>query len=157
MSLLLATFGVAVASALIPLINIEAYIAGIGALVANFGILPVSLVAGAGQTVGKIFWYEAGRSSLRWSYIKKKMESPGWKRRYDRLYQTTQRRPWMGMLLLFASAVTGFPPLAIMAVLAGQLRFHRIWFYGFTFVGRTIRFAIVLGGVAWIRRTGIVG
>lgn len=155
MRLLLATFGVAVASALFPLINIEAYIAGVGALVANYGILPVSLVAGAGQAVGKVLWYEVGRSSLHWSYIKKKMEAPSWKRRYERVYGMTQRRPWTGMALLFASAVTGFPPLAIMAVLAGQLRFHRAWFYALTFIGRTIRFVIVLGGIAWIRNTGL--
>jgi membrane protein DedA with SNARE-associated domain len=66
MGLLLTTFGVAVASALFPLINIEAYIAGVGALVETFGIWPVALVAGAGQAVGKILWYEVGRSSMNW-------------------------------------------------------------------------------------------
>ena len=64
MKLLLATFGVAVASALFPLINIEAYIAGVAALVDRFGIWPVSVVAGLCQAVGKVLWYEVGRSSM---------------------------------------------------------------------------------------------
>ncbi len=155
MKLLLATFGVAVASALFPLINIEAYIAGVAALVTTFGIWPVSLVAAAGQAVGKVFWYEVGRSSMKWSYIQKKMESPRWQVQYDRMKTRIDDRPWVGMALLFFSATLGFPPLAIMAVLAGQLRFNRFSFYVTTFVGRTLRFAAVLGGVSLLARSGL--
>jgi len=148
--LLLSTFGVGVASALIPIINIEAYIAAIGALVDSYGIWTVSLVAALGQAVGKLGWYEAGRTSMRWRPIQKKMSSPGWKRQYDRVKRRTDERPWLGIGLLFLSAVVGIPPLAIMAVLAGQLRFHRFWFFVTTFVGRTLRFAAVLGGVSYL-------
>lgn len=155
MRLLLATFGVAVASALFPLINIEAYIAGIGALVNQFGIWPVSVVAAAGQSVGKILWYEVGRSSMNWSYIRKKMDSDNWRRQYERLKARTDRQPWMGIVLLFASATIGFPPLAVMAVLAGQLHFNRFAFYLTTFVGRTLRFAAVLGGVSLLTHSGL--
>ena len=153
--LLLATFGVAVASALFPLINIEAYIAGIAALVDSYGIWTVSLVAAGGQLVGKIVWYEVGRSSLSWPYIQKKMAAPNWQRQYDKIKTRTDNRPWVGSALLFVSASLGFPPLAIMAVLAGQLRFHRLWFYLTTFVGRTLRFAAVLGGVSLITSSGL--
>ena len=133
-----------------PLINIEAYIAGVGALVDTYGIWPVAIVAGAGQAVGKILWYEVGRSSMNWSYIQKKMESPGWKRQYDKVKTRIDDRPWVGVALLFASALLGFPPLAIMAVFAGQLKFNPITFYVTVFVGRTLRFAAVLGGVEWL-------
>ncbi|MBA2445989.1 MAG: VTT domain-containing protein [Nocardioidaceae bacterium] len=150
MKLLLSTFGVGVASALIPIINIEAYIAAIAALVDSYGIWPVSVVAAVGQAVGKVCWYEAGRSSLHWRPIQKKMSSPGWQRQYDKVKRRTDDRPWMGMGLLFLSAVVGLPPLAIMAVLAGQLKFHRFWFFATTFVGRTLRFAAVLGGVSYL-------
>ncbi len=155
MKLLLATFGVAVASALIPVINIEAYIAGIAALVDSYGIWPVSLVAAAGQLVGKIIWYEVGAASMTWPYIQKKMASPQWQRQYEKVKARTDNRPWVGSGLLFVSATLGFPPLAIMAVLAGQLRFHRLWFYLTTFVGRTLRFAGVLGGVSLITHSGL--
>ncbi len=155
MKLLLATFGVAVASALFPLINIEAYIAGVAALVSTFGIWPVSMVAAAGQAVGKVVWYEVGRSSMSWPYIQKKMASPGWQRQYERVERRTHDRPLVGVALLFLSATFGFPPLAVMAVVAGQLRFHRVWFYATTFVGRTLRFAAVLGGVSLIAHSGL--
>lgn len=155
MTLLAATFGVAVASALFPLINIEAYIAGIGALVNQFGIWPVSIVAAAGQSVGKVLWYQVGRSSMNWSYIRKKMDSESWRRQYERLKLRTDAKPWTGIVLLFASATLGFPPLAVMAVLAGQLHFHRVWFYVTVFVGRTLRFAAVLGGVSLLVHSGL--
>ncbi|MBA2560539.1 MAG: VTT domain-containing protein [Propionibacteriales bacterium] len=157
MRLLLATFGVAVASALIPVINIEAYIAGIGALVTTFGVWPVSSVAAAGQTVGKAFWYEVGRTSMRWRYIQQKMESPRWQQQYEKMKTRVDDRPWVGMTLLFVSATLGVPPLAILAVLAGQLRFHRVWFYLTTLIGRTLRFAAVLGGVSLLERSGLFG
>jgi membrane protein YqaA with SNARE-associated domain len=155
MKWLLATFGVAVASALFPLINIEAYIAGIAAAGEVSGIWSVSVVAAAGQTFGKIFWYEIGRSSMKWKYIQKKMESPRWQAQYDKWTSRIDDRPWLGMALLFLSATLGVPPLAIMAVLAGQLHFHRLWFYVTTFVGRALRFAAVLGGVDLLTRSGI--
>jgi membrane protein YqaA with SNARE-associated domain len=153
--LLLATFGIAVASALFPLINIEAYIAGVAALVSSHGVWPVALVAAAGQVLGKAVWYEVGRSSMRWPYIQKKMAAAAWKRQYERVKARTDRQPWTGVVLLFLSATLGFPPLAIMAVLAGQLEFHRAWFYLTTFVGRTLRFAAVLGGIALLAHSDL--
>jgi membrane protein YqaA with SNARE-associated domain len=152
---LLATFGVAVASALFPLINIEAYIAGVAALRASVGVWDLSLVAAAGQAVGKVFWYEIGRTSMKWSYIQKKMESPRWQQQYNKWTERIDDRPWVGMALLFFSATLGFPPLAIMAVLAGQLHFNRFWFYLTTFVGRALRFAAVLGGVDLLKGSGL--
>jgi membrane protein YqaA with SNARE-associated domain len=154
--LLLATFGIAVASALFPLINIEAYIAGVAALVDSYGVWPVALVAAAGQVVGKAAWYEFGRSSMSWPYIQKKMAAARWQRQYERVKVRTDKRPWTGIALLFISATLGFPPLAVMAVLAGQLCFHRLRFYLTTFVGRTLRFAAVLGGISLLAHSGLV-
>ncbi len=54
------------------------------------------------------------------------------------------------MAILFVSASVGLPPLAIMAVIFGQLRFNRWWFCITTGAGRTLRFAAVLGGVSWL-------
>ena len=47
----------------------------------------------------------------------------------------------------FASAVTGFPPLAVIAVLAGTLRMNFPIFIVTVVAGRTIRFWLVLAGV----------
>jgi membrane protein YqaA with SNARE-associated domain len=155
MKVLLTTFAVAVASALIPIINIEAYLATVGALVDSYGIWTVSLIAALGQVIGKVFWYEVGRSSMNWSYIRNKMEAERWQQQYDKVRRRTHERPWVGISLLFFSATLGFPPLAVMAVLAGQLKFSRLWFYLTTFVGRTLRFAAVLGGMEWLAHSGL--
>ncbi len=150
MRLLLATFAMGVLSAVVPLINMEAYIAGIAALIGDINIWLVALVAGTGQAVGKIPWYEVSRRSMDWSYIRRKMENPDWARRYERIRTTTDQRPWIGMTLLFTSSLIAIPPLAITAVLAGQLRFNRLAFHATIIVGRTLQFAALLGGVAWL-------
>ncbi|MFY9914552.1 MAG: VTT domain-containing protein [Nocardioidaceae bacterium] len=150
MRLLLATFAMGVLSAVVPLINMEAYIAGIAALIGDINIWLVALVAGTGQAVGKIPWYEVSRRSMDWSYIRRKMANPDWARRYERIRTTTDQRPWIGMTLLFTSSLIAIPPLAITAVLAGQLRFNRLAFHATIIVGRTLQFAALLGGVAWL-------
>lgn len=145
------TFGVAMLSALCPLVNLELYMAGVGALGPTTGFWSVVLLAAAGQSLGKLFWYQVGRSSLNWSFIRRKIESPRWKNQFEKLKRKTEQRPWVGVGLVFASATAGLPPLAIMAVLTGQLHFSRVVFVATTFVGRTLRFAVVLGGVSWFR------
>ena len=150
MRLLLATFAMGVLSAVVPLVNMEAYIAGIAALIGELNIWVVALVAGIGQAVGKIPWYEVSRTSMSWGFIRRKMENPDWQRRYVKVKATTDNRPWMGFGLLFASSLIAIPPLALTAVLAGQLRFNRPAFYTAITVGRTLQFAALLGGVAWL-------
>jgi membrane protein YqaA with SNARE-associated domain len=150
MGLLLATFAMGVLSSLVPLINMETYVVGIGALIGDINIWLVAFVAGVGQSIGKIPWYEVSRRSMDWAYIKRKMEQPEWQRRYDKVKQTTDDRPWLGIALLFASSLIAIPPLAITAVLAGQLKFNRVAFHATIIVGRTLQFAALLGGVAWL-------
>ncbi len=150
MRLLLATFAMGVLSAVVPVINMEAYIAGVAATVGDLNIWLVALVGGTGQAVGKIPWYEVSRRSMDWAYIRRKMANPDWARRYERIKVTTDERPWIGMLLLFSSSLIAIPPLAITAVLAGQLQFSRLVFHTTIIVGRTLQFAALLGGVAWL-------
>jgi membrane protein YqaA with SNARE-associated domain len=118
--LLLATFGVGFVSALVPLVNMETYVVGVGIDVGIFGVWTVAITAAGGQTLGKAVWYEFGRTSMRWGYIQRKMDKPAWKRRYAKVKSRVDDRPWVGMLLLFASATLGFPPLVIMAVSPGR-------------------------------------
>lgn len=150
MRLLLATFAMGVVSAVFPLVNMEAYIAGIAALLGDINIWLIAVVAGIGQAVGKIPWYEVSRRSMSWSYVRRKMDNPDWQRRYERVRAITDDRPWVGIALLFASSLLAVPPLAITAVLAGQLQFNRVAFHTAIIVGRTLQFAALLGGVAWL-------
>ena len=149
--MMLTTFGVAILSALCPFVNLELYLAGVGVFGQAAGFWPLVAMAAAGQATGKLFWFQVGRSSMNWSFIRRKTESPRWKNQFDKVKRQTERRPWVGTALVLGSATVGLPPLAIMAVLSGQLHFNRLGFVATTFVGRTMRFAVLVGGVSWFR------
>ena len=155
MKVYVSTFLFAIASALLPILNVEAFVAGLSAIDQTSGLWLLSLTAGLGQAVGKVFWYEIGRSSMNWQYIRKKMEAPSWQARYDKVKAQVDRQPWTGFGVLFFSAVSGFPPLAVTAVVAGQLKLNRPWFYLLVTVGRTLRFALVIAGVDYLRHSSL--
>jgi membrane protein YqaA with SNARE-associated domain len=102
--------------------------------------------------LGKLVWYYLGANSLRWGWIRKKVETPKAQAKLELWRHRTNDRPVVGATLLLASAATGFPPFAIVAVLAGQLRMNVVLFLVVGVVGRTIRFAAFLGGAGWLSR-----
>lgn len=150
--LLLSTLLVGIVSALCPVVNLEVYVAGIGAIGKNFGLWSVAIAAAIGQTLGKLAWYQAGSSSMKWPFIARKMESPKWSGTFERVRTQFERRRWTGIVMVFLSSTIGLPPLAIMSVLCGQLRFGRVSFAAMVFLGRAARFATVLGGTSWLAR-----
>ena len=154
MNEVLSLFGIAFASALIPIINIEAYLGLRSAFVDMGDLWLLGLVAAVGQMVGKVIWFYLGASSLEWGWIKRRIEQPKQRARLDKWQERTESRPGFAASLVFVSAFTGFPPFAIVAVLAGQLRMHLIVFLVVGLVGRWLRFAAVLGGVEWLHRLG---
>ena len=150
MKLVIGTFFFSVASALLPILNVEAYLAAVALKVHNLSDWQLAAVGGAGQSVGKIFWYIAGRESLRIRRIRQKMETEKWQASYERWHERIVGRPVFAGAISFGSAVTGFPPLAVIAVLAGTLRMNFTLFLVTVFIGRTIRFWLVLAGVAML-------
>ncbi len=145
-----ALFLVAIASALVPLINIEAYL-GVRAAVASIGsIWLLGLVAASGQMIGKVAWYYLGASSLHWGWIRRKVEQPKNAARLETWRARTHQRPLVAGALLFVSASVGFPPFAIVSVLAGQLRMSLTLFLVLGLLGRWLRFVAVLGGAQWM-------
>ena len=150
MKLILGTFLFSVASALVPILNVEAYLAAVAIKAHNLSDWQLAAVGGAGQSVGKIVWYVAGTQSLRLSWIRKKMETEKWQLSYARWHERIVGRPVLAGAISFTSAVTGFPPLAVIAVLAGSLRMNFAIFLGTVLVGRTIRFWLVLAGVGML-------
>ena len=150
MKLVIGTFFFSVASALLPILNVEAYLAAVALKAHNLSDWQLAAVGGAGQSIGKIFWYVAGRESLRIRRIRQKMETEKWQASYERWHERIVGRPVFAGAISFGSAVTGFPPLAVIAVLAGTLRMNFPLFLGTVFVGRTIRFWLVLAGVAML-------
>lgn len=146
----LSLFGVSLASALVPLINIEVYLVGLAALRDSSGIWLLALIAGVGQMVGKVVWYYLGANALSWPWIAKRVDTPKGRASLEKWRTRTSDRPLLGASLVFVSAVTGFPPFAIVAVLAGQLRMNLTMFVVVGAVGRTLRFAAFLGGAGFL-------
>lgn len=148
--LLAATFGYCVVSALVPVVNAEAYVGGVAALMTGAGTWAVAAAAAGGQMVGKVVYYMLGRSSLNWRWIKKKTESERWKASFEKWQRRTGGNPWLAGGILLVSAFAGFPPFAIMSVIAGQVRVALPVFVAVGFVGRFARFASILGLVGWL-------
>jgi membrane protein YqaA with SNARE-associated domain len=147
---LLSLLGVAFASALIPLVNLEAYL-GVRASVADMNNLwLLGFVAGLGQMIGKVLWYYLGASALHWGWIRRKVEEPKAMARLEKWRTRTDEKPVLAGLLVFVSAFSGFPPFAIVAVLAGQLRMSLSLFFVLGLAGRCLRFSAVLGGAEWL-------
>lgn len=142
--------GVGVVSALVPLVNIEAVLGVRGSVAGVGSIWLLGFAAGLGQMFGKLVWYYLGASSLRWGWVRRRMETPKAAERLERWRRRTQERPVVAGGLVLVSAVSGFPPFAILAVLAGQLRMQVGLFFVLGLLGRWLRFAAVLGGAEWL-------
>lgn len=149
---LLAVLGVGIASALVPLINIEAYLGVRGAVADVQGLWVLAFAAAAGQMLGKTAWYFLGANALSWGWVRRKVETPKAVARLELWRGRVHERPVISGLLTFASAFSGFPPFAVLAVLAGQLRMSLTLFLALGLVGRWLRFAAVLGGAEWLSR-----
>jgi membrane protein YqaA with SNARE-associated domain len=141
---------VAFVSALVPVVNIEAYL-GLRVAVADVDqVWLLGLAAAVGQMLGKLVWYQLGASSLGWGWVRRGMERP---RRQEMLRvwrRRTEQRPVVAALVVLGSAVTGLPPFALVSVLAGQLRMNLPLFALVGLAGRWLRFTAVLGGLEWV-------
>ena len=147
---LLALLGVAFVSALVPLVNLEAYLGVRGSLGGMQSVWALGLAAGFGQMLGKVVWYYLGTSSLSWPWVQRRIETPKAQARLEKWRARTHERPLVAGGLVFAAAVSGFPPVAILAVLAGQLRMSLTLFFVLGLLGRWLRFSAVLGGAWWL-------
>ncbi|MDQ3615953.1 MAG: VTT domain-containing protein [Actinomycetota bacterium] len=151
---LLSLLGIAFASALVPIFNVEAYLGVRAAFSDETDAWLLGLVAALGQMVGKTIWYYLGASSLHWGWVRRKMEKPKQQARLKKWRTRTDERPVLAGALTFWSAFTGFPPFAILSVLAGQLKMNYALFLTLGLAGRWLRFASILGGVDWLHRLG---
>lgn len=149
MKLILGTFLFSIASALIPVLNLEIYLGAIPA--GHHPTWLIAAAAGFGQTLGKVVWYYTGVHSMKISWLRRKMEAEKWQASYLKWHERIVGRPVLAGSITFASAVSGFPPLAVIAVLAGSLRMNLPLFFSTVLAGRIIRFWLVLAGADWAK------
>lgn len=147
LSLALWTFGVSIASALFPLINMEVILGGMAATVGEGHAFTLAAVAGAGQTIGKIIWYEVTRRSVETDWVQKKLSGDKVRTSYARWQGRMEGRPSFAGAIMLVSAFGGIPPLLVMAAVAGALKMRMYVFIPTIFVGRTLRFWLVLAGI----------
>jgi len=145
-TLLAATFGFALLSAIVPIANIEAFLAA-GTAAGSSTWWALALVATAGQMLGKVGFYLLGRESTQWAWVRRRTAGGKAERWLARLTLTAERRPWSTWLVVAASAVVGIPPFAIVSVLAGQVRVPLVVFLVVGSAGRFVRFAAIVLGV----------
>jgi membrane protein YqaA with SNARE-associated domain len=147
---LFTTVVIGFASALVPLVNIEAYL-GVRAAVATVeGVWPLALAAAAGQMGGKLVWYYLGASALGWGWVRRRVEKPKNAARLELWRRRTHERPALTGLLVFVSAMSGLPPFAVLSVIAGQLKMNLALFCALGLCGRWLRFLVILTGAGWL-------
>ena len=146
MTALLACFGVALASAFLPFIPIEAYL---GAAVSESGQpwWALAAAATAGQMIGKIAIFLAGRQSMEWEWLRRRMAKYDVEKYVVRMHEAAQRRRLAVDGIVFVSASVGLPPFAVISLLAGQVGMSLPRFLVIGSVGRLIRFSAVALGV----------
>ncbi len=133
----LTTFGVAVASAVIPVINIEIYLLGASALAPREMVIPLVVAGTLGQVIGKIALYYAGSGAL-------KLPGKRLQAALTRMHTQMQERPNMGNALVFVSATAGLPPYYLVTLAAGAAKMNLPMFLAVSLVGRLILIAIVV-------------
>jgi len=144
-TVLLATVGVCLVSAWVPVVNAEAYL-GVVATQEPVAWWALALAATLGQMIGKIGFFLLGRQSLSWRWLARKMAQTKLERWVDWMTRTADARPYASWSVLLASAAIGIPPFAVISFLAGQVRVSLTAFVVLGSVGRFVRFAgIVLG------------
>jgi len=146
MTVLLACFGVALASAFLPFIPIEAYIA---AAIGESGQAwwALALAATFGQMLGKIAIFLLGRQSMEWAWLQRRMQRHNVEKYVVMLHEAAARRRLAVDSLVFVSASVGVPPFAVISLLAGQVKMSLTRFLVIGSVGRFLRFAAVALGV----------
>lgn len=131
------TFVICFLSGVIPLINAEVYLVAVSAVVGSPAlVLTVTLLAALGQMVAKAVLALAARGtlSLPLGRYQAKLEAARTK------VARWQEKP---LLVTFASASLGLPPLYLTSLLVGVLGI-RLWsFLAVGLVGRVLRFGVV--------------
>jgi len=140
----LAAAGVGIASALLPVINAEAYL-GVTGLAAPSAVFTVALALALGQTAGKVVLFEGAKRSALLAARRREPQHrrPRFGASVTLRLTTLLRRPWLGGVTVLVSASAGVPPLAVVSVLAGHTGVHRAVFIPACLLGRIARFMLI--------------
>ena len=136
-----------VGSALLPLINAEAYALVTAAGATSLTVAAVVVALSVGQTMGKVVLFEtARRGSGRLAPRLTRRRHPPSARatRWTERVGGWLRSDRTGAPVVLAAAAVGIPPLAIVSVVAGAAGQRRRIFIPLCLVGRLARFTVLV-------------
>lgn len=157
---LLTSIGYGVLSAIVPVVNAEAYVVA-SQVTAVAGAVPIAVGVAVGQTGGKVAMFYAVREGRRLRFVKERREesrarpvSPNrlrWRAFVDRLLQLVGDPRW-GLPITFLASFVGIPPLYAVALIAGATKMNGGWFTLVVLAGRLMRFVFLALGIDWAVR-----
>lgn len=133
----LTTLGVALVSAIFPIVNVELYLLGAAAVAPAGMAVPLVLAATVGQMVGKVAVYFAATGAVRLPGARLRAALRG-------MNTALRDRPRMANALVFASAAAALPPFFVVSVAAGAARMALPRFIVFGALGRLVRFSVIV-------------
>jgi membrane protein YqaA with SNARE-associated domain len=151
---LLTSIGFGTVSAIVPIVNAEAYVIA-SQMSAVMGPIPIAIGIAIGQTIGKLVLFFGVREGKELSFIKHRREirkqrpvgpTRAWFRAaMAKLLDLVGQERW-GLPIVLVAAIIGFPPLYAVALLAGATTMSPVWFGLTVLVGRLCRFLLVATG-----------
>jgi membrane protein YqaA with SNARE-associated domain len=151
---LLTSIGFGTVSAIVPVVNAEAYVIA-SQMSAVIGPIPIAIGVAIGQTMGKLVLFFGVREGKELPFIKHRREvrqerpvGPArarFRAAMAKLLDLVGQERW-GLPIVLVAAIVGFPPLYAVALLAGATTMRPIWFGLTVLVGRLCRFLLVASG-----------
>ena len=151
---LLTSIGFGTVSAVVPIVNAEAYVIA-SQMSAVAGPIPIAIGIAMGQTVGKLLLFFGVREGKELSFIKHRREvrkqrpvgptRARFRAAMAKLLDLVGQERW-GLPVVLVAAIVGFPPLYAVALLAGATTMSPVWFGLTVLVGRLCRFLLVATG-----------
>jgi len=151
---LLTSIGFGTVSAVVPVVNAEAYVIA-SQLSAVIGPIPIAIGVAIGQTVGKLLLFFGVRQGKELPFIKHRREvrqqrpvGPArarFRAAMAKLLDLVGQERW-GLPIVLVAAIVGIPPLYAVALLAGATTMSPVWFGLTVLVGRLCRFLLVATG-----------
>ena len=134
-------------SAIVPLVNMEVYVVLLGGIVEPRMLPIVLLVATLSHMGGKTAIYYASSAF-------EKLPEGRFKERIRSARAQAERHSNLGTAVVFTSSLIGLPPLYLITVVCGALRFPFLAFFAAAFIGRIIRFAAFIWLPQLVRYSG---
>jgi membrane protein YqaA with SNARE-associated domain len=135
--LCLTSFAICGAGALLPFLNTEVYLIGASAVAPRALWVPLVVSGTVGAMAGKVVLYFAGRGVVR-------LPRGRVQARLSAMQTRMEEKPTAGKLLYAVSAFVGIPPFYVTTVAAGAVEMNFAFFLLVGFLGRLIRFALVV-------------